>query len=92
MENRRKIHSLTLMHKISLGLAPEYLSEKIVRHSDLHTYNTRARDNIAVQRINSTLRSNTFFISTPKQYNNILPLLNLNQETRVSVNTFKNKF
>ena len=91
MENRRKIHSLTLMHKISLGLAPEYLSEKIVRHSDLHTYNTRARENIAVPRINSTLRSNTFFISIPKLYNNILPILNLNQESRISVNTFREK-
>ena len=29
MENRRKVQSLT-MHKISLGLAPEYLSEKLL--------------------------------------------------------------
>ena len=91
MENRRKLHSLILMHKISLGLAPEYLSEKIIRHSDIHTYNTRARENIAVPRANSTLRSNTFFISAPKLYNDILPKLNLNQLSKVSVNTFREK-
>ena len=45
MENRRKLHSLILMHKISIGLAPEYLSEKLVRHSDLHEYNTCGREN-----------------------------------------------
>ena len=91
MENRRKVQSLTMMHKISLGLAPEYLSEKIVRHSDLHTYNTRGRENIAVPRINSALRNNSFFISTPKLYNNVLRVLNLNQEIRISVNTFREK-
>ena len=91
MENRRKVQSLTMMHKISLGLAPEYLSEKIVRHSDLHTYNTRGRENIAVPRINSALRNNSFFISTPKLYNSVLRVLNLNQETRISVDTFREK-
>ena len=91
MENRRKLHSLVLMHKISLGLAPEYLSEKIIRHSDFHSYHTRARDNIAVQRVNSTLRSNTFFISTSKLYNQIIPILNVNLDVRMSVNTFRDK-
>ena len=31
MENRRKLHALVLMHKISIGEAPEYLSEKTVK-------------------------------------------------------------
>ena len=57
MENRRKLHALILMHKISTGIAPEYLSEKIVRHHDLHDYNTRGRENIAVQRVNTSIRS-----------------------------------
>ena len=30
IENRRKLHSLTLMHKIMLGKAPHYLTQKIV--------------------------------------------------------------
>ena len=60
MENRRTLHSLVLMHKISLRLAPEYLSEKIVRHADLHTYHTRNRQNIAVQRVNITIRTAMF--------------------------------
>ena len=91
MENRRKIHSLVLMHKISLGLAPEYLSEKIIRHSDLHAYNTRARENLAVPRVNSALRTNTFFISIPKLYNDVLTFLNANEESKISLNTFKEK-
>ena len=90
MENRRLLHSLTLMHKISLGHAPEYLNNQIVRHSDLHQYNTRGRDNIAVPRVNSTTRSNTFFISIPKLYNELLPVINQNPHI-ISVDTFKKK-
>ena len=91
MENRRKLHALIVMHKISIGEAPEYLSEKIVRHSDLHDYNTRGRDNIAVQRVNTSIRSNTFFILTSKLYNDIIPILNENLQRQLPVSSFKNK-
>ena len=91
MENRRKMHALILMHKITIGEAPEYLSEKIVRHADLHDYNTRGRENIAVQRVNTSLRSNTFFISISKLYNQIMPLINENNPERISVGMFKTK-
>ena len=91
MENRRLLHSLTLMHKISLGHAPEYLIDQIVRHSDLHEYNTRGRDNIAVPRVNTNTRSNSFFISIPKLYNEILPTFNENPDLKISVETFKKK-
>ena len=76
MENRRNLHALILMHKVTTGDAPEYLSEKIVRHQDLHNYNTRGRENIAVQRVNTSIRNNTFFIATAKYYNNIINLIN----------------
>ena len=92
MENQRKLHALILMHKISLGLAPEYLSEKIVRHQDLHNYNTRGRDDIAVQRVNTSIRSNTFFIYISKLYNEILPVIGGGRENHIiSVNSFKTK-
>ena len=91
MENRRLLHSLTLMHKISLGHALEYLNDQIVRHSDLHEYNTRGRDNIAVPRVNTNTRSNSFFISIPKLYNEILPTFNENPDLKISVETFKKK-
>ena len=91
MENRRKLHSLVLMHKISIGLAPEYLSEKLVRHSDLHEYNTRGRENIAVQRVNTSVRSNTFFISISKLYNDILPIIKENRQNEMSIPLFKQK-
>ena len=86
-----KLHSLILMHKISIGLAPEYLSEKLVRHSDLHEYNTRGRENIAVQRVNTSVRSNTFFISISKLYNDILPIIKENRQNEMSVPLFKQK-
>ena len=89
MENRRKLHSLILMHKISLGLAPEYLSEKILRHQDLHNYNTRGRENIAVQRVNTSIRSNTFFIFISKLYNEILP--EIGGSENMSINSFRTK-
>ena len=91
MENRRKLHALILMHKISIGEAPEYLSEKIVRHHDLHDYNTRGRENIAVQRVNTSIRSNTFFISTSKLYNEIIPIFNEGISTQLPVSSFKKK-
>ena len=89
MENRRKLHALVLMHKVSIGEAPEYLSEKLIRHLDLHNYNTRGRENIAIQRVNTSTRSNTFFISTAKAYNDMLSELNLDRT--LSVFTFKRK-
>ena len=89
MENRRKLHALVLMHKVSIGEAPEYLSEKLTRHFDLHNYNTRGRENIAIQRVHTSTRANTFFISTAKTYNDILSSLNLDRT--ISVYTFKHK-
>ena len=91
MENRRNLHGLVLMHKISIGEAPEYLSEKLTRHFNLHNYNTRGRENITIQRVNTTTRANTFFISTAKMYNDIIPALNLNTQGSTSVYTFKRK-
>ena len=91
MENRRKLHSLVLMHKISIGEAPEYLSEKLVRHVDLHDYNTRGRENIAVQRVNTSIRSNTFFIFICKLYNDLMPIINGNTNVKLPVMTFKQK-
>ena len=89
MENRRKLHALILMHKISIGEAPEYLSDKIVRHHDLHDYNTRGRENIAVQRVNTSIRTNTFFIYISKLYNDIIPILNQNIHRKMPVLSFK---
>ena len=91
MENRRKLHALILMHKISSDLAPEYLSEKIIKHIDLHNYNTRGRENIAVQRVNTSIRSNTFFIYISKLYNEILPHFVDRANQTISVNTFRTK-
>tara|TARA_B110000196_G_scaffold310581_1_gene313508 strand:+ start:320 stop:1870 length:1551 start_codon:yes stop_codon:yes gene_type:complete len=91
MENRRKLHSLILMHKISIGEAPEYLSEKLVRHADLHDYNTRGRENIAVQRVNTSIRSNTFFIFISKLYNDLIPIINENTHVKLPVLSFKQK-
>ena len=79
------------MHKIALGYAPEYLQEKIVRHSDLHDFNTRHRDNIVVPKVKSVKRTNTFFISISKLYNEILPIINENPQLKISVETFKKK-
>ena len=91
MENRRKLHALILMHKIKLGIAPDYLSEKITRHLDLHDYNTRGRNNIAVQRVNTSIRSNSFFIYISKLYNDILPLFDVTANQTISVNSFRTK-
>ena len=47
--------------------------------------------NIAVQRVNTSIRSNSFFIYISKLYNDILPLLDVTANQTISVNSFRTK-
>ena len=71
MQDRRICHGLTLMRKIKYKIAPVYLVERITLHENIHSYNTRNRNNIVVDRSKTTLRQKSFFPYFSKLYNEI---------------------
>ena len=71
MENRRILHGLTIMRKIKNNLAPSYLVERIRLHENVHSYNTRNKNNIVIDKSNTALRQKSFFPFFSKLYNEI---------------------
>lgn len=86
MQNRRQLHSLTMMFRIKNGLAPSYLCERITRHSDVHNHNTRNRNNIIAPFARSNMRAMSFFIYISKSFNELSNDIKI---TGVTLNTFK---
>ena len=88
MDDRRLLHSLTVMHKIVKKVAPSYLSNRIAQHADIHNHNTRNRLALAINNIRTAKKSNSFFGSIQKSYNT---LSNNTDISHLTVETFKNK-
>ena len=86
MQNRRQLHSLTMMFRIKNGLAPSYLCERITRHSDVHNHNTRNRNNIIAPFARSNMRAMSFFIYISKSFNELSNEIKI---TGVTLNTLK---
>ena len=86
MENRRLLHSLSMMFLIKNKLAPNYLCERIKCQSEIHNHNTRNKNNIARPFVRSTARAMSFFISTSSKFNEIS---NHIKTSGISLNTFK---
>ena len=76
MNNRRLLHGITLMHKIELKLAPEYLIERIIHNDDIHEHNTRKKNQIRSARPKTGYTSNSFFIHISREYNRIMEEIN----------------
>ena len=89
MDQRRILHSVTLMHKITKGIAPAYLQNRIKRHSDVHAYYTRNRLGLTVDRNTSAKKSNAFFGSIPKKLNEFSNNMDI---SHLSIDTFKVKY
>ena len=89
MENRRILHSLTIMNKIINKRAPLYLSNKIKYNSNIHAYNTRGSDNLVIGRSKNNYGFNSFFNKIAKLYNSVLPKIKINNNTTDV--TFKKK-
>ena len=70
MKNRRMLHSLTLMYKIQIKKAPNYLCDRITLQ-DFHGHFTRNRMNINVPFAKSKIRSMSFFIFICKSFNEL---------------------
>ena len=88
MEERRILHGLTLMHKINKKLAPRYLCDRIVHHSDNHKYNTRFKDNLVTERCWTSKRKNSFFSKFVLLYNNLSIEVGFND---ITLSTFKKR-
>ena len=89
MEKLRDLQSLSLMHKIVNGKAPQYLTNKIVYQGDHLVHLTRARTNLRIFHFNTNYGRNCFFNNIGNKFNEILNFLNIEQT--VSNLTFKNK-
>ena len=88
MQDRRRLHSLTLMLKITRQTAPIYLCNFITYHSTLHNYNTRRKDEIVTPFARSRARTLSFFIDIAKLFNTLSRTINV---SNISVQSFKLK-
>ena len=69
MEDRRQLHSLSLMFKITKNIAPIYLCNRITYRNTLHNYNTRRKNDIVVPFARSRIRALSFFIDVANTFN-----------------------
>ena len=90
MDQVRYLQTLTFMHKIILGKAPVYLSEKIKFQGDHHSHLTRSRFNIRGTRFKTNYGRNCFFNSASREYNFIVNKLNITPNN-CSIASFKSK-
>ena len=90
IENRRKLHSATVMHKVTLKKAPVYLCNKICYRNALHLHNTRGNNNIHIPRFKNTYGRDRFFRKVAQSYNRLFDSTSF--QRNMSVNNFKHKF
>lgn len=64
-------NTLTFIHKIKIGHAPQYLSNKIVYTSDIHQYNTRHRENFYIPRVLQGRSQNSLYFKGLNRYNEL---------------------
>ena len=86
MQDRRLLHALSMMFRIRNDTAPSYLCDRITRQSDIHSHNTRNRDNITTVFTRTNMRANSFFVYTSKKFNHISKDIKV---TGVSLLSFK---
>ena len=89
MENRRLLHSLTIVHNIVNKRAPNYLVNRIIFNRNVHNHNTRNRDFIVVARSRTNYGQNSFFNRICKLYNDLTKKLKIDSD--ISTLSFKNK-
>ena len=95
IEQRRKLHSLTQMHKLRKKIGPEYLLEKLKCHKDIHNYETRHNSDFVISKASTKKSQNKFLNKCVKAYNGILKEKNSENKLifseKDSINTFKKK-
>lgn len=62
---------LVFVYKIVNKLVPKYLGDKLLKHTDIHGYNTRNKDNYCIAKPNSEAAKNSIFVEAVKLYNEL---------------------
>ena len=88
MNNRRLLHSLTLMFRIKNYKAPNYLCNRISDHTEIHNHFTRNRLNINPPFARTKLRSMSYFVFISNKFNDLSKKIEVNG---ISVGIFKKK-
>ena len=88
MHDRRLLHSLTLMFKITKSIAPIYLTDRVRFRNSLHAYNTRRKNNIVIPFARTRMRVMSYFIEIANIFNDFI---NVVEVSNISVSSFKNK-
>ena len=88
MQDRRTLHCLTLMCKITKKLAPIYLCNRITYHSELHNYNTRRKNDLITPFARTKSKFLSFFVETAKKFNECSRGIDV---SNFSVNCFRQK-
>ena len=86
LSTRRKIHKCILVFKCLNNLVPEYLSEYFTRNYNIHSYNTRRKNDLHLPKPNLSLGRKTFRYSGSLLYNALPDRI----KNAVSLFNFKN--
>ena len=89
MDNRRNLHSLSLMHKITNNKAPTYLCSKIRYRNAIHRHNTRGNIMLHIPAYRNTYGRDRFFRKVAQSYNRTMALNDFSPN--MSINNFKKK-
>ena len=91
LENRRKYFRLTFYHKILIGEAPLYLSERLPLHN--HNYNTR-QNQTKTYKYNYSFFKNSLLPMATREYNDLPAKVrknSSNEESQIKTSTFREK-
>ena len=71
LETQRNAHKCILVFKCVNNLAPPYLSDYSIRNCNVHSYNTRKRNDMHLPKPKLTLGKRTFRYSGALHFNNL---------------------
>ncbi|KAK9873178.1 hypothetical protein WA026_021411 [Henosepilachna vigintioctopunctata] len=71
VEDMLQINALIFVHKIKLGLAPEYLMSKLTKFTEVHNYNTRNNTNFMLDHKKTKAAQNSVFFRAVQEYNKL---------------------
>ena len=89
MDNRRNLHSLSQMHKITNSKAPTYLCNKISYRNALHRHNTRGNTLLHIPAYRNTYGRDRYFRRVAQSYNRTMSLAGFTRD--MSIASFKKK-
>ena len=92
MEERRTVHGLTMMHKIVNNVAPTYLTNKIRYHNNIHSYNTRNKNKIAVGISRTASYDRSFFPTFSRLYNDLNSVKNCSTSSITTIKKHAKQF